>query len=177
MRYIKLLSPEKSYQKASLKKCVKAEDLPALCEKIHEEKKTIVTINGSFDLVHAGHLEILYRASKQGDVLFVLLNSDQSIKEYKDDKRPLIPLHYRMQMMAAFYFVDFVSSFEEINPIKILSLIKPDIHVNGSEYGFNCIEKDVVEKHGGKIHIVDLVPGLSTSQIVKKIINAYSCKI
>ena len=74
-----------------------------------------------------------------------------------------------MQMIAALGCVDYVTSFEETTPIEILDIIKPNIHVNGAEYGENCIEREVVEKNGGTIHIVNLKPGLSTSEIIKKI--------
>jgi rfaE bifunctional protein nucleotidyltransferase chain/domain len=131
--------------------------------------KKIVTLNGSFDLLHAGHLHIIHEASQQGDVLIVALNSDKSIQQYKSPSRPIIPLEYRMKMMAALDFVDYVTSFEETDPRAILQKIKPHIHVNGSEYGKDCIEAAVVKEHGGHIHIVDLVPGLSTSHILQKI--------
>jgi len=71
-------------------------------------------------------------------------------------------------MMAALGFVDYVTWFDETDPCTILAKIKPHVHVNGAEYGENCIESDTVQINGGKIHIVQLVPGLSTSQILKK---------
>lgn len=147
--------------------------LPAkLSETIKELKKTsktIVTLNGSFDLLHAGHLQIIFEASQMGDILIVALNTDRSIQEYKSVKRPIIPLEYRMQMMTALSFVDYVTWFDETDPRAILSIIQPDVHVNGAEYGANCIEAETVLAHGGKIHIVHLVPGLSTSAIIAKI--------
>jgi rfaE bifunctional protein nucleotidyltransferase chain/domain len=133
--------------------------------------KTIATLNGSFDLMHAGHLQIIYEASQQADVLIVALNTDASIKAYKHPDRPIIPLEYRRQMMAALEFVDFVTWFDETDPCRILSEIKPDVHVNGAEYGANCLEAATVAANGGRIHIVPLIPGLSTSQIIKKIIS------
>ena len=114
-------------------------------------------------------MKIIYTASTLADVLIVALNTDSSIKEYKSKNRPIIPLEYRMQVMAALEFVSYVTYFEDTTPIKILDIIKPDIHVNGSEYGKDCIEKEVVEKNGGKIFIVDLKPSLSTSNIITKI--------
>ena len=133
--------------------------------------QTIATLNGSFDLIHAGHLEMIYQASKQADLLFLALNTDRSIKEYKSPLRPIIPLEYRLHMMAALEMVDYVTWFDETDPRQILSRIKPDVHVNGAEYGENCIEAETVLAHGGKIHIVPLVPGLSTSLIIKKIME------
>jgi rfaE bifunctional protein nucleotidyltransferase chain/domain len=129
----------------------------------------IATLNGSFDILHAGHLEMLFQASRQADRLIVALNSDASIKAYKSKDRPYIPLEQRLAMMACISFVDFVTWFDETDPIRILSLIKPDVHVNGSEYGENCIEAETVHTNGGRIHIVELVPGLSTSKLIQKI--------
>lgn len=136
------------------------------------EGKTIATLNGSFDLLHAGHLHIIYEASKQADVLLVALNSDSSIKKYKSPKRPIITLKYRLQMMASLGFVGAVTWFEETDPIAFLERVRPDVHVNGAEYGHNCIEAPTVAKHGGKIHIVELVPGLSTSNILKTLCDS-----
>ncbi len=136
---------------------------------LRERNKTIATINGSFDLMHSGHLRIIYEASTLSDILIVALNSDSSIKKYKSKKRPIIELKYRIEMVSALFFVDYVTSFDETTPIKILNIIKPDVHINGKEYGKNCIEADIVKKNGGKIHIVDLVDNLSTTNILKKI--------
>jgi rfaE bifunctional protein nucleotidyltransferase chain/domain len=131
--------------------------------------KTIATLNGSFDLLHAGHLHILHQASLQADVLIVALNSDRSIQEYKSPLRPIISLEYRLKMMAALECIDYVTWFEETDPRKILGRIRPSVHVNGAEYGENCLEAEVVASHGGRIHIVDLIPSLSTSAIITKI--------
>lgn len=151
------------------RKIIAPSDLPKKIEEIRKQGKKIASLNGSFDLLHAGHLHIIYEASQVADVLIVALNSDSSIQQYKSPKRPIIPLEYRMDLMAALEFVDHVTWFHETDPIKILSVIKPDVHVNGSEYGENCIEAPTVKSHGGRIHIVNLKPGLSTSQIIQKI--------
>jgi rfaE bifunctional protein nucleotidyltransferase chain/domain len=133
--------------------------------------KSIATLNGSFDLLHAGHLEMLYQASLQADVLILALNTDRSIQEYKSPLRPIIPLAERLKLIASLCMVDYVTWFDETDPRQILSRIRPDVHVNGAEYGENCIEAEVVRSCGGRIHIVSLVEGLSTSQIIKKIVN------
>lgn len=143
-----------------------------LAEKVallKQEKKTLVTLNGSFDLLHAGHLKIIQEASLQGDLLLVALNTDASIQRYKSPVRPIVPLQYRLEMMAALEMVDFVTSFEETDPIRLLSQIRPDVHVNGADYGENCIEAETVRQGGGRVHLVSLVSGLSTSALVEKI--------
>lgn len=138
-------------------------------QKVKTSGRTIATLNGSFDLMHAGHLEMIYQASLQADVLIVALNTDDSIRAYKSPDRPIIPLEYRLQMMAALEMVDAVTWFNELDPRLTLEKIQPHVHVNGAEYTENCIEAEVVRAYGGRIHIVELVPGLSTTQILNKI--------
>ncbi len=155
-------------------KIISPDQLPGKVAELRLAKKIISTLNGSFDLMHAGHLHMIYEASCTGDVLIIALNTDRSIQEYKSPLRPIIPLQYRLQMMAALGFVDYVTWFDETDPRRILGIIKPDVHVNGAEYGPNCIEAETVRSHGGKIHIVELIPGLSTSQILQKIATIQS---
>ena len=151
------------------KKWIDPKDLESTVELLRKQGKKIATLNGSFDLMHAGHLHMIFEASKVADVLIVALNTDESIQQYKSPLRPIIPLEYRLEMMSALEFVDFVTWFDETDPRKLLEKIRPDVHVNGAEYGENCIEADIVRKNGGRIHIVELIPGLSTTQITKKI--------
>lgn len=160
-----------SWASYSKKKIIDPKNLSEKINEIRQSKKQIATLNGSFDLLHAGHLHIIFEASQVADVLIVALNTDRSIQEYKSPFRPIISLENRLQMMSALEFVDYVTWFDETDPKKILSIIKPDVHVNGAEYGENCLESETVKSNGGRIHIVPLVPGLSTSQIIKKIID------
>lgn len=157
------------WSEAYKNKIILPTQLPEKVQLLKKQNKKIATLNGSFDLLHAGHLHIIYEASQMGDVLIMALNTDRSIQQYKSKQRPIIPLEYRVQMMAALEFVNFVTWFDELDPRQILSIIQPDVHVNGSEYGKNCIEADIVHHYGGSVHIVSLVPGLSTSAILQKI--------
>lgn len=150
-------------------KVIPPSQLAERAKEFRSRSQKIATLNGSFDLLHAGHLQMIFEASQVGDILIVALNTDRSIQQYKSPKRPIIPLEYRLQMMAALEFVDYVTWFEETDPRQLLTVIQPDIHVNGAEYGENCIEAEVVREHGGKMHIVQLVPGLSSSMIIRKI--------
>ncbi len=154
---------------SSLTKVIDPSKLSQKVEEIRAKGETIVTLNGSFDLLHAGHLHIIYEAAKLANVLIVALNSDRSIETYKSKDRPIIPLKYRIEMMAALEFVDYVTWFDETDPRSLLNVIKPDVHANGSEYGENCIESETVKANGGIIHIIPLIDGLSTSMIIKKI--------
>lgn len=74
-------------------------------------------------------------------------------------------------MIEALECVDYVTSFDEDTPIETLKIIQPNVHVNGAEYGKDCIEAQVVKDHGGRIHIVELIPGLSTSKLIERIIQ------
>lgn len=157
-------------------KIIDREKISVLAKRLKEEGKKIVTTNGSFDILHAGHAEYLQEAKKQGDVLIVGLNSDSSIKAYKSKDRPIIPQEQRALMLAALQSVDYVVVFDETDPIKLLSEIKPDVHVNGAEYGEDCIEAGIVKKNGGRIHLIPRYNGLSTTQILEKISNSFSQK-
>lgn len=157
------------WKEYSQSKLIHPDDLERKIGIIRQQGAKIATLNGSFDLLHAGHLYILYEASKMADCLLVAVNSDSSVRSYKGAKRPLIPLTQRLEMLSALSFVDYLTWFDEANPCALLEKVKPDVHVNGAEYGLSCIEADVVQKNGGRLHLVDRIPGLATSEIIKKI--------
>ncbi len=157
------------WKDACRKKFLDPSQIESACFSLKKTGMRLATLNGSFDLMHAGHLHIIYEASKQADILIVALNTDRSIQEYKNKDRPIIPLESRLEMMSALEFVDYVTWFDETTPLAILEKIRPHVHVNGAEYGENCIEAETVKKYGGKVHIVPLIPGLSTSMILKKV--------
>jgi len=140
--------------------------LAPLAATLRAKGKRIVTINGSFDILHNGHLHILNEARQRGDVLIVGLNSDASVKSYKGPARPIVPERRRAEMLLAMRVVDYVHIFDEPNPIAFLKEILPDVHVNGSEYGEDCIESETVRHGGGEIYIVNRIPGLSTSGLI-----------
>ena len=135
--------------------------------------KKIVTCNGSFDVFHYGHLYFLQQAKKQGDVLVVLLNSDASIKKYKSEDRPINNQDDRAKVLAALECVDYVTIFDDEDPRRLLDQIKPNVHVNGEEYGEDCIEAETIKKNGGKLHLVKRIPGLSTTSLIEKIKKTY----
>jgi D-beta-D-heptose 7-phosphate kinase/D-beta-D-heptose 1-phosphate adenosyltransferase len=141
--------------------------LGQLAATLRAKGKRIVTINGSFDILHNGHLHILNEARRRGDVLIVAINSDASVRAYKGANRPLVSEQRRAEMLLALRMVDYVHIFDEPDPIALLSEIRPHIHVNGSEYGEDCIESDTVRRCGGQLHIVNRIPGLSTSDLIE----------
>ncbi len=131
--------------------------------------KTVVTCNGSFDVFHTGHLKFLQEAKAQGDVLIVGVNSDDSIKRYKSPDRPIIGENDRAEMMAGFECVDYVTVFDETDPRELLETIRPNVHVNGAEYGADCIEAPLLRKLGARLHLIKSYGGLSTTEIIERI--------
>lgn len=137
--------------------------------------QTVVWTNGCFDLVHAGHVRSLRDAKALGDILIVGINSDRSIREIKGPQRPIVPEQDRAEVLAALEAVDYVTVFDEADPVAVLSLIRPDIHCKGEEYkdGARPLpERQTVESYGGKIHFLPLYPGRSTSDLIARIVRA-----
>jgi len=149
---------------------VTKQKIKKICDELRSLGKKIVTTNGSFDLLHAGHLKSLEIAKTYGDVLIIGLNSDKSVKAYKNPLRPIIDEMNRAKMLDALSVVNYVVIFDELDPIDFLSYVKPDFHVKSKE-GFKGIETSIVEKNGGQIILIDDIPGLSTTEIIKKIIE------
>ncbi|MDN3506007.1 MAG: adenylyltransferase/cytidyltransferase family protein [Simkaniaceae bacterium] len=169
MTLLSQIEKNSTFKAAIQKKYVEPNALEEFSKNLKENGRTIATLNGSFDLLHPGHLEMLYQAKQQADLLLVLLNTDASIQAYKNPNRPLNPLEVRLQNIAALEMVDCVSWFVETDPCQVLEKIRPDVHVNGGEYGEDCIEGPIVKKHGGRLHIVKLIDGYSTTNLINKI--------
>lgn len=150
-------------------KILTLDKLIPLVEKLKLEGKIIVTNNGSYDIVHLGHILGLFEAKKQGDILIVGVNSDISVKAYKNPNRPINDEKMRIRLLAALSCTDYVFLFDELDPLAWLEKIKSHIHTNGAEYGENCIERDTVEKHGGKIYLLSMTEGYKTTNIIEKI--------
>jgi D-beta-D-heptose 7-phosphate kinase/D-beta-D-heptose 1-phosphate adenosyltransferase len=161
--------PEEMLQDTDALRLIPRRALNQLSSTLRAKGKRIVTINGSFDVLHNGHLHILNEARQQGDVLIVGLNSDASVKLNKGPDRPIVPERRRAEMLLALRMVDYVHVFDELDPIAFIRELNPDVHVNGSEYGENCIESETVKRGGGRIHIVGRIPGLSTSNLFDRL--------
>lgn len=131
--------------------------------------KTIVTNNGSYDIIHLGHILGLFEAKQQGDILIVGINSDASVRGYKNPHRPVNDENMRARAIAALSCTDYVFLFDDLDPRVWLDKVKSHVHTNGAEYGENCIERDVVEKNGGKIHLLSMTAGYKTTAIIEKI--------
>ncbi len=145
-----------------------------LSQDLRRRGKKIVTYNGSFDLMHVGHIKSLQEAKRQGDVLLVFVNSDESVRSYKGPHRPVVGQIERAELVAGIEGVDKVAIFNDQTVVNILSKIKPQVHCNGSDWGKNCIEREVVEKNGGTIHVLGWEKNFSTSKLIKRIIDTYA---
>lgn len=156
------------------KKTKSQQEIIRIIRNFKKQNKKIVAINGSFDILHLGHIKSLKEAKAQGDILIVLLNSNYSVKNYKGVGRPINSQIERAGVLSALECVDFIVIFNEITPKKILEKIKADIYCQGKDWGKNCIERKTVEKYGGKIYLLKWSKGLSTTKVIDKILHAYS---
>jgi rfaE bifunctional protein nucleotidyltransferase chain/domain len=137
-------------------------------------KKKIVFTNGCFDILHAGHVHYLNECKKLGDILIVGINSDDSVKRIKGEKKPILPLEYRAYVLSNLCAVDYVVPFEEDTPYNLIKEIKPDILVKGGDWNVDqIVGRDIVESYGGKVLIIPFKFDISTTKIVKKIIKTY----
>jgi len=146
------------------------ESLLSLRQRWREEKRTVVTTNGCFDLLHPGHVRFLQQARNQGDVLIVGLNSDESVRRLKGPGRPLISQEDRAAMLAALRCVDHVVIFPELLANDLLALLQPDIHCKGGDYTADTLpEAEIIRQCGGQIRILSFSEGYSTSELVRLI--------
>jgi D-beta-D-heptose 7-phosphate kinase/D-beta-D-heptose 1-phosphate adenosyltransferase len=131
--------------------------------------RTLVTTNGCFDLLHAGHVQYLYEAAARGDLLAVGVNCDEVVRRLKGEGRPVQPEGDRAAIIGALEMVDCAFVFHEGDPCAFLRLLRPEIHVKGGDYTVDIVEKPVVESYGGRIEIVSFRRGLSTSALIEAI--------
>lgn len=151
------------------------EDATAYRESLRAAGKRVVFTNGVFDVVHAGHVEYLAWARSQGDALILGLNSDDSVRGIKGDKRPIVRFEERAAVLAALRSVDAVVGFGERTPETLLDRLRPDVHVKSAQYREDELpERDVVLAHGGVIKLAPHVEGRSTTDIIATIISRYS---
>lgn len=149
----------------------KSQWLP-IVEAWRQEGKTLVTTNGTFDIVHVGHLRLLSEAKAQGEILIVGLNSDRSVKQYKSPKRPIVPQMERAELLAALRVVDLILIFDEPECLRFVSEVKPNIHVKDNSYGYDLIEGPIVTGNGGRIHLVQK-DAHSTTNVIQKVLDVY----
>jgi D-beta-D-heptose 7-phosphate kinase/D-beta-D-heptose 1-phosphate adenosyltransferase len=152
------------------RKIVSSGELAALLERERQAERRIVFTNGCFDLMHAGHLQILSFARAQGDLLVVGLNSDRSVRALKGAERPVYSSQDRARMLAALEMVDYVVMFDETRAERIIRSVRPDILIKGEDWRDQRIDgQNFVEAHGGRVVLAPLLAGHSTSATIARL--------
>lgn len=149
------------------------QEIEGIVKKLKSEGKKIVTTNGSFDILHLAHINLLRKARKEGDILIVLINSDASIKRNKGKDRPIVNQNERAEIISALESVDFVVIFDEDKPLLLLEKIKPHKHIKGGSWDSIRMkeEKEFILKWEGEYKNFDLEEGFSTTSIIDKILE------
>ena len=149
--------------------------LLAIRARLGRRRKRVVFTNGTFDILHRGHVEYLAAARRMGDVLVVGLNSDASIRRIKGRGRPINSARDRAAVLGALSSVDYVCLFAQDTPAVLIRRLLPDVLVKGADWKKSAIVgRDVVEAHGGKVRTVLLTPGRSTSGVIRRVLRAYA---
>ena len=132
----------------------------------------LVFTNGCFDILHVGHVRYLNQARALGDALVVAINSDRSVRENKGESRPLVPQAERAEVLSALACVDYVIIFDEATPQCVIDAIVPDVLVKGADWGLSeIVGRETVERAGGMVRNITLVPGRSTTSIVARVLE------
>ena len=148
---------------------IKHDELKELVGRLRSQGTTIVTTNGCFDILHAGHVKYLEKTAAFADKTIVLLNSDASVKKLKGEGRPVNAETDRATVLGALRYVDYVVLFDEDTPAALLEQIKPDVHTKGADYTAQTLpEADIITKGGGRLEFIEFVEGKSTTNTIKK---------
>lgn len=146
------------------------EEIERIIHRARSAGQIIVFCNGCFDLLHAGHIRYLEAARKEGDILIVGINGDDSVKALKGSGRPLMPEEERAEIISAMECVDHVLIFNDFTVDKLLLLLKPDVHAKGTDYSFETVpERETVLSYGGRIAIVGDPKDHSTRDYLEQI--------
>ncbi len=155
-------------------KIVSSDKLKDVCTIAREKGKKIVFTNGCFDLLHVGHVRYLAKARSLGDILVVGVNTDRSVRFIKGEGRPIMSEKERVELLASLVFVDYVSLFDEPDPLNLIEIVRPEVLVKGSDWEEKeIIGADFVKGYGGKVVRVPLISGVSTTKIIEKILGRF----
>ena len=142
----------------------------ALVDGWKNEDKKVVFTNGVFDLLHIGHISYLSKAAELGDKLIIGLNADSSVKRIKGESRPINNQNTRAVLLASFFFVDAVVTFEEDTPLNLISTLLPDVLIKGADYSIeNIVGAKEVLANGGEVKTITFVDGYSSTSIINRI--------
>ncbi len=154
---------------SSSRKLLPLKKLKSALSGLKKRGKKIVFTNGTFDILHLGHVTYLQKAREKGDVLVVGVNTDRSVKSYKTPDRPINPEQDRLKVLAALECVDYAILFDDPTPIKLIVELRPDVLAKGADWKKSQIAgAKEVESWGGKIALIKLVAGKSTTGIIQK---------
>ena len=155
-------------------KILNARALPAWREALRAEGRTLAATNGCFDILHAGHVNYLQAARKKADALVVGLNSDRSTTELKGPDRPIHTEADRADVLAALESVNAVFIFDDLRATSFLQIAQPDIYVKGGDYTVDQLpaeERAIIEAQGGRITVLGHIPGKSSTEIARRILE------
>lgn len=171
-------------------KVVALSEAVKLAEAARRAGKKIVTTNGAFDMLHLGHVRYLRKAKGLGDLLFVGINSDASVRRYKGKNRPVTPEKERAEIVAALESVDYAFIFNEREPSAWIGRVKPAVHVKSGDYRLSnklydksggyrkdvIIEQSAVERNGGRVVLLPLEKTKSTTERIESILEKFSSR-
>lgn len=158
-------------------KVKKLEELKTIRAALKRAGKRVVFTNGCFDIIHVGHVRLLREARKHGDALVLAINSDNSVRALKGQKRPYVPQDERAEVVAGLEMVDYVIIFNELDPLRVITELAPDVLVKGGDWTVDTIVgRDVVEGAGGKVISLPFVEGLSTTNIIQRILESNNAR-
>ncbi|UCG80739.1 MAG: D-glycero-beta-D-manno-heptose-7-phosphate kinase [Desulfobacterales bacterium] len=148
----------------------KLPDLIAIVERFRAEGKTIVMTNGCFDLLHVGHIKLLFASKKMGDVLIVAIDDDRSVKALKGEDRPIIKAQERVRIISALDSVDYVTLFSTEELEYVIEAVRPDVLTKGSNYTMkNVLGREIVERSGGRVELIPITEAVSSTRIINQI--------
>jgi len=143
-------------------------------DRLRGEGKKIAFTNGCFDILHVGHVRYLREARRTGDCLVLALNSDASVRAIKGEKRPLVPEGERAEVVAALDCVDYVTFFAETTPLRLIEFLRPDVLAKGADWPEEAVVgRDAVLSWGGRVVLCPLIEGVSTTNIVARVLQVY----
>jgi len=155
-------------------KIKRKEDLRRIIEDLKAKGKRIVFTNGCFDLLHLGHIRYLEKAKSLGDILVVGVNSDRSVQSLKGPERPILPEEERAEILSGLECVDYITLFDELTPLELISSLEPHILVKGGDWAKETtVGREVVERSGGEVVILPFLEGSSTSNLIETILKHY----
>ena len=152
-------------------------ELLRIIKNLKAKGKRIVFTNGCFDLLHLGHVRYLEEAKALGDILVVGVNSDSSVRKLKGPKRPILPERERTEILSGLGCVDYITIFNEADPLKLIASLKPNLLVKGGDWTREqIVGREVVERSGGELIIIPFVKGASTSNVIDTILKRFQRK-